>query len=214
MNKGFTLVEVAIVMVIIGLLIAGTMKSMEIVNIARAKKNISEITVLVNAQHSFYERTARYAGDSDNDGAINHTNLASSAYPNDADTTTVTDIDFPFQELKNMGVLPNQSNAVLARLTSGGPAYFAGSVVTVSGNTTVYNVVVARSVPCETAFQMEINLDKNQPDDLGSAGTGRVRFINSSNAIVSSSTSAWTDSSICASDTKRTTHIAYIFEQL
>ncbi|PLX70246.1 MAG: hypothetical protein C0602_05390 [Denitrovibrio sp.] len=212
MKRGFTLVELAIVLIIIGIILSSALKATEIIKDAKAKKNITQITKLADAQHQFFERTGRYAGDSDNDGKINNATINSNSEPNDTNTTTVTDPDYAFEELINMGILSEQNNANLASLTVGGPAYFAGYEYTDtgSGNIYVYNILVIRQVPCLTAFQMEISLDKNQPDDANSAGTGRVRNINGT-AIRTAD--AWTLSTICANDVEKKTDIAYLFDR-
>jgi len=217
MKRGFTLVELAIVLVIIGIILGSALKATEIIKDAKAKKNITQITKLVDAQHQYFERTGRYAGDSDNDSKINHTTISSNSYPDEANTTTVTDMDYPFQELEDMGILSAEANSSHASLTEGGPAYYAGYEYTDAGtgNTYVYNMVVIRQVPCLTAFQMEISLDKNQPDDSGSAGTGRVRGFNPDGDAVLTDTTAWTTNTanVCADDVDRLTNIVYLFDR-
>jgi len=79
MKKGFTLIELAIVMVIIGIILSSAIKATEIVKNARAKRILSQVTVLVDAQHQYYEKTGRYAGDLDNDGDIDYATLNSTA---------------------------------------------------------------------------------------------------------------------------------------
>lgn len=217
MKKGFTLVELAIVMVIIGIIMASAIKATEIIKDANAKKNVTDITALADAQHQYYERAGRYAGDSDNDGKINNITFNSNTGPDDANTTTVTDPDFAFEELISMGMLPDQSNAELASLSDGGPAYFAAYQFTdaVTGNVYIYNMLIIRQVPCLTAFQMEMSLDKTQPDDTGSAGSGRVRGLDSAGTAVLTDTTAWTTDStnVCADNVERLTNIAYLFDR-
>lgn len=212
MKKGFTLTELAIVLVIIGIILSGALKSAEIIKDAKARKNITQITSLADAQHEFFERTGRYGGDSDNDGLINHSTINSNTAPDEANITAAADMDFAFAELEQMGILSDQNNSIHASLTDGGPAYYAGVEVTDadSGNTYIYNVLVIRQVPCLTAFQMEMSLDKNQPDDTDSASTGRVRYIDGDALLAEGE---WTASDICADNTDTVTHIAYLFDQ-
>ncbi|PLX65892.1 MAG: hypothetical protein C0603_13025 [Denitrovibrio sp.] len=211
MNKGFTLIELAIVMIIIGIILGSAIKSTEIIKDARAKANITDITKLADAQHTFYERVARFAGDSDNDGQIDFTSLNSTNPPDEANTTNSGDMDFAFQELENLGILPVKTNSDHATIRSGGPAYFAGSTVTdVAGNNTVLNMIVVRQVPCLTAFAMEQNIDKSSPDAANSASTGRVRYID---GTALEAINAWTVNTICANNPDTLTNLAYLFDR-
>jgi len=211
MKRGFTLVELAIVLIIIGIILSAVIKSTAIIDDARAKKNVTEITKLADAQHQFFERTGSYAGDSDNDGLINHITINSNAFPDEANVTTVTDMDYPFAELERLSILNTEPNSTHATLTVGGPAYYAGTTVTdANGNTIVLNMVVARQVPCLTAFQMELNIDKSQPDVGNSAGAGRVRAI-LNGALVTSG--AWTASNLCGNNPLAIINLAYLFDR-
>ena len=200
MRKGFTLVELSIVLIVIGILLGSALKSTELIKNSRAKKNIADIVKLVDAQHGFFEKTGRYAGDTGNDGLIDFTDL---------DENYGTLDDSAFSELENMGLLPQRTANQHAELTEGGPAYFAGILFDDDdGNSTPLNVLLARNVACLTAFQMEINLDKTRPDEASSASSGRVRAV-LEGALPDSG--AWTSSSICADDADRPTDLVYIF---
>lgn len=65
MNKqsGFTLVEIAIVMVIIGLLLGGVLKGQEIITNARVKNLESDVTGLTAAIYSYQDRYRAFPGD-------------------------------------------------------------------------------------------------------------------------------------------------------
>ncbi|MGD9809144.1 MAG: prepilin-type N-terminal cleavage/methylation domain-containing protein [Deferribacterales bacterium] len=205
MRKGFTLVETAIVLIIIGIIVAGAIKTVTMVDNARAKRILSQVVVLVDAQNQYYERTFRYAGDTNNDGGIDYTTLnASYATFNSAGSGIHT----AFNELIQLGIFNDESDATLA---SGGPAYYARYN---NANNVPINIVVIRNVPCLTAFQMEINLDKNQPSDANGIGSGRVRWFstNAANNIVTA-TGAWTAGNICGNGTGNT-NVMYLFDRL
>lgn len=62
-DKGFTLVELAIAMVIIGLLIGGILKGIELVEQARVKKVVSFVKSVTAAHSTFIEKYNAVAGD-------------------------------------------------------------------------------------------------------------------------------------------------------
>jgi prepilin-type N-terminal cleavage/methylation domain-containing protein len=65
-QKGFTLVELAIVMIIIGLLIGGVLKGQQLVENARVNGTIAQLKSYQAAWHSFKDTYAALAGDMGN----------------------------------------------------------------------------------------------------------------------------------------------------
>lgn len=62
-NQGFTLVELAIVITIIGLLIGGVLKGQELINNARVTATIAQIKAYQAAMLSFQDRYDQFPGD-------------------------------------------------------------------------------------------------------------------------------------------------------
>ena len=62
-NHGFTLIEIAIVMVIIGLLLGGVLKGQELIVQARIKNIINDFNGIASAVYSYQERYRAYPGD-------------------------------------------------------------------------------------------------------------------------------------------------------
>lgn len=62
-EQGFTLVELAIVMVIIGLLIGGILKGQELITTAKVGATVSQLKSLDGAINTFQEKYAAYPGD-------------------------------------------------------------------------------------------------------------------------------------------------------
>ncbi len=71
-QKGFTLIELAIVLVIIGIIIGAVLKGQDLIVNARAKKFINWTRSWEGAQWTILDRRGVFAGDSDADGAINN----------------------------------------------------------------------------------------------------------------------------------------------
>ena len=60
---GFTLVEIAIVLVIIGLLLGGVLKGTELIENSKVKRAASELNGVAAAYHSYIDRYSRVPGD-------------------------------------------------------------------------------------------------------------------------------------------------------
>ena len=69
-QKGFTLVEIAIVLVIIGLLLGGVLKGQELIVNSKIKGVTGDLEGVAAAYYAYQDRTGNVAGDSDNDGQI------------------------------------------------------------------------------------------------------------------------------------------------
>lgn len=76
-QAGFTLIEIAIVMVIIGLLIGGVLKGQEMINNAKVKRVVKQADELRAAIMTFYDKYGQYPGDEN-----------STVFPPGADATT------------------------------------------------------------------------------------------------------------------------------
>jgi len=63
MQSGFTLVEIAIVLVIIGLLLGGVLKGTELIEGAKVKRAVNEMNGVVAALYAYQDRYQRLPGD-------------------------------------------------------------------------------------------------------------------------------------------------------
>jgi len=68
-QKGFTLVEMAIVLVIIGLLLSGVLKGQELIENSRIKSAVNEVKSISAAYNGYFDRFQRLPGD---DGPVTH----------------------------------------------------------------------------------------------------------------------------------------------
>ncbi len=64
-QKGFTLVEIAIVLVIIGLLIGGVLKGQAMIQNAKVKRVVKSADELRAAIYTFYDKYGKFPGDED-----------------------------------------------------------------------------------------------------------------------------------------------------
>lgn len=70
LQKGFTLVELAIVLVIAGLILVGVMKGTDAINKAKVERMVSDMRGMSSTLLEFQKRSGRYAGDCDNNGVL------------------------------------------------------------------------------------------------------------------------------------------------
>ncbi|MDH5217426.1 MAG: type II secretion system GspH family protein, partial [Gammaproteobacteria bacterium] len=67
---GFTLVELAIVMVVIGILLGALMNGQQVIDNARGKRVFSEVRELEALVWTYYDRQGVFPGDCDGDGLV------------------------------------------------------------------------------------------------------------------------------------------------
>ncbi len=62
-QKGFTLIELAIVLVIIGILMGAVLRGQELIKSAKEKRFFTRLQFIASVQFTYLERMGRYAGD-------------------------------------------------------------------------------------------------------------------------------------------------------
>lgn len=137
--KGFTLIELAIVLVIIGIILGAVLKGQDLINNARAKKVVNAVKAWEVAQWTFFDRKGRFAGDSDKDGKIGDGDVKS-------DLTGAKFINPPYE-----GTSPNETNTI-----SIGSYQFYVFFGTDGGNDAGKNVmIICKANDCATTFTDE-----------------------------------------------------------
>jgi prepilin-type N-terminal cleavage/methylation domain-containing protein len=74
-QKGFTLVELAIVLVIAGIILVGVLKGTDAINKAKVERMVADLKGLQGTLQEFQKRTKRYAGDCDNNSVLLNSTL-------------------------------------------------------------------------------------------------------------------------------------------
>ena len=183
-QRGFTLVELAIVLVIIGIIIGAVLKGTEMINNSRAKRVQNDMRGLEAAIWTFYDRRGTFPGDINGDGIIDY------ELPSQAPTyATASDADRPWNDLKSQAILPNIPNNLLAKHTFN--SYFAIGNYTVSN--VDYNAIAIYNIPSFAAQMIDTSIDGTV-----NAAAGRVRGLN---------VSSWPQ------NPQELTHLVYYFDR-
>ena len=188
-QSGFTLVEIAIVMVIIGLLLGGVLKGQEVITNARIKNINNDFSGISAAIYSYQDRYRALPGDDPAaDAHVNNGVVATSGTAGDGviegDETSTLSAGNP------AGVAADDEAALvwqhlrLAGLVAGDPNSQAFPVNAFGGNTNVFDgagtngltgtIIAFEGVNGDMAVILDAQNDDDQPD------TGSVRAFDTS----------------------------------
>lgn len=190
-QAGFTLVEIAIVLVIVGLLLAGVLKGQELIEQSRIKKVIKDFDAMTAAVETYKDRYRFYPGDDSGAAlrwisgqtpftpaaAADNGNANGSIYGNNLNQTLSlitqnNEAGFAWQHLRLAGLVSgNMATAATSRISEvtpfGSPYGFAGQVAVV-GFPAGTNVFCA-ALPPKAAEALDRQLDDGNPQ------TGNIR---------------------------------------
>jgi prepilin-type N-terminal cleavage/methylation domain-containing protein len=182
-QSGFTLVEIAIVLVIIGLLLGGVLKGQELINSAKAKSYAQDFRTIQSALYGFQDRYKGIPGDlAGANTKINGATLATGTLGDGKidgvwDTVTLTNEScLAWQHLRLAGFLAGNTinncatgSAYLQTNADGGRIGIS-STMHITGMTGSYNIC-SDGVLGKIAKQLDIQLDD------GVSNTGSFRII-------------------------------------
>jgi prepilin-type N-terminal cleavage/methylation domain-containing protein len=168
-NQGFTLIELAIALVIIGILVGAILKGSDLIDSARAKSITQSIKEIETAVWTFYDKARRFPGDCDRNGLIDYTltstqpALSNSTTPPTGYCTGTGDQDSPFNDLKYAEIFSSgDPNSELAR------HIFDGYIVLGSNGTV--NAMAIYNMPTWAAREVDASIDRGE-----NGLTGRIR---------------------------------------
>lgn len=199
-QRGFTLLELAIVLVIIGIILGAILKGQELINNAKAKRVLNDMKGLAAMYYTFYDRYGRFPGDCDNNGAIdaNAVENVTVAYFDSSSTSTNNgtkfcydptsptvdyDLDTQWFELKKAQLVSFSNVRDIVKHVFSGPMYAAAPLVPNDPATgKYYNVIAVREVPCYVAKMIDQSID-NSID----ARKGAIREVIDGTGVVTTS---------------------------
>ena len=179
---GFTLIEIAIVLVIIGLLVGGVLQGQELLQNSRVKQAVKDMNGTAAAMFAYQDRYGRLPGDDGNTAALqargtswNSANIGGNA---DGRLVVATNATFNgsgesgtfWRQLKAAGFISGDpADTGVAALPSNAWGGLLGITTANMGGNLTGNKVCMSQVPGSAAIAID-----NQLDD-GSGATGRVR---------------------------------------
>jgi prepilin-type N-terminal cleavage/methylation domain-containing protein len=190
-QKGFTLIEIAIVLVIIGLLLGGVLKGQELINTARVRAMNNTVDGITAAWFSFQDRYRSFPGDYLD--AQSQVNLPGAPIGGDGNGLVATDSEraLVWVHLEAAGYLTggytNTAATVVATdyacpttvcpdngFGSGMNLSYGSMVQTGAANT--HELISGRGIPVEVIAELDRKVDDGSPNSgamqLGTAGTG------------------------------------------
>ena len=178
-QRGFTLVEIAIVLVIIGLLLGGVLKGQEMVTNARIKRVVSDISSVSAAVLAYQDRYQQLPGD--DSGADAHFGTTGNSGDGNGLIAGNFDTGTAGQESRKLW-----SHLRSAQLVTGSgdvqPKHAFGGIMGVED--TMYNirgnVVCMSNMPGDIAQMVDTQIDDGAPD------TGTVQSGTTHNAVATS----------------------------
>ena len=203
-QSGFTLVEIAIVLVIIGLLLGGILKGQELINSAKVKNIANDFRVIPTYIYAFQDKFKSLPGDDAQ--VVAHVSGATVATPAGTlgngvinghwNVASGTDESFLFWQhvrLANLAAGPTDVSDATYRPTNavGGPMGVSsvGSTPQITGMTGTYQIC-SRGILGKFAVQLDVQMDDGQPC------TGSMRaVVDVGTAVTNGGTAAFAGSS-------------------
>jgi len=204
---GFTMVELAIVLVIAGIILIGALKGTDMINKAKIERTVSDVRGIQTMIFEHEKRTAKLAGDCDGDGLIEATaatlqvvRLAGDAYDDLADpmatagstaacvdtSTDEGDINIAWKDLRKAAIV--DQNRINRQITKNQTNNFYG-IGSWDINGVPANVITVYDVPLWMAKGIDVAIDGAGvagAAPLTAGATGRVRLLHDGTTLTAS----------------------------
>jgi prepilin-type N-terminal cleavage/methylation domain-containing protein len=208
-QSGFTLVEIAIVLVIIGLLLGGILKGQELINSAKVKNLANDFRTIPTYVYGYQDKFKALPGD--DSGAVPHVGAPAGNIgngngtidgvwnPDETSTTIESNLFWEHVRLANLAAGPTTPAVGFAPLNAmGGRIGITSATATqaVGGLTGTY-MICSDAIPGKFAKQLDIQMDD------GNTQTGSMRVVaqggndNTATAIATTAIVDGTNYSVC-----------------
>lgn len=188
-QKGFTLVEIAIVLVIIGLLMGGVLKGQELINSAKVKNFANDFRTIPLYIYGYQDKFKALPGD--DSGVVSHVNGTLATTPGTVgngviegnwDTTTLTDESALFWQHARLAGLATGSTSV-ANSNTYWPTNADGGRIGIESGSAHYiknadgTFLQGSYIVCSTGILGKFAKQLDTTMDDGSTDTGSMRVV-------------------------------------
>lgn len=190
-QAGFTLVEIAIVLVVIGLLLGGVLKGQELILNSQIRNSINEYNNVASARFAYQDRYRKIPGDDDLANARwptttlassngNGNRLIDGAWNAVAPAAGATEAGLFWHHLRNDGLVngPRQSTGAATDPTFQLPLNAFDGLVGVQENP--FNIIGSgicqSNIPAKAAIIIDTRIDDDPGDGTG-GGTGSLQGV-------------------------------------
>ncbi len=180
-QKGFTLVEIAIVLVIIGLLLGGVLKGQEIITNARLKNAVNVVNGISAAYYSYIDRYGAIPGDDElpkshigcgtDNTAADGAGDGNGSITGDTFNDTAGETNKLWRHLRGAGLIKGDGNCSQVATI---PKHPWGGEIGVDAGNGILNFG-SNSVICFKAVPGDIAVILDNQNDDGKADSGSVR---------------------------------------
>ncbi len=174
-QQGFTLVEIAIVLVIIGLILGGILNAQSVIRNAQTKDSIKALTDMAAAARQFNDRYGMWPGDFSN-AVLSLPGLTCANGNGSGQVNTNAESLCATEQLIRAGMLKGSLTAPIAIRVRGSTFSVTGATAALTGAGTAptmpanwVNVVRVQVIDCDIAVQMDRAVDD------GNTNTGNFR---------------------------------------
>jgi prepilin-type N-terminal cleavage/methylation domain-containing protein len=196
-QAGFTMVELAIVLVIAGIILVGALKGTDMINKAKIERVTADLKGLQGMLLEHEKRTGRLPGDCNENGIIEFidfngdavwNNMGADMYSLDSDpdidrcspaNSSETAVNRVWSDLRKANIVdPTRTNVNLTKHTLT-DFYAVGSFTPGDPAGGPVNTIVAYGLPLWLAKGVDVAIDGPQPvnEELAGGKRGRVRFF-------------------------------------
>jgi prepilin-type N-terminal cleavage/methylation domain-containing protein len=194
-QQGFTLVEIAIVLVIIGLLLGGVLKGQEIITNAKVKNLENSVDGLAAAIYSYQDRYRAYPGDDERAERFPGVGTSKKGNGNGViegsfdDSTTGVESSYLWLHLRNSGLVSGEiavaNDAAYAKPRNAfGGVTGAATSGTTGGATPIKNIIGTyigfTNIPNPIAIILETRADEGAVDK-GSIQSNQANYTTTTN---------------------------------
>lgn len=188
-ERGFTLIEIAIVLVIIGLLLGGILKGQEMITQARIRNVVNDLNSVSVAYYAYQDRYRAIPGDDPNAGGTGKrwgTSTSSGDGDGKVESGTTDETRLFWQHLRLAGLVAGPTTG---SGSDNPPQNAAAGITFVQDSALGLNglVVCSSNLPGKIANAVDSQLDDGKPD------TGTVRGVAGSDLTVTPLPTAYVD---------------------